>query len=123
LFLAVLIVGIAIVGLVVAYTTGWTGDPGSELTPPVTGHSADETNVWVNGAAKTLQQAIDDSDFAGGTGRIVGGGIQGPFSECWPDATCPGGMVNCPAGSTKRITGWSDSGFGSPNYHILCMTD
>ncbi|MFH1587440.1 MAG: hypothetical protein ABID38_06290 [Candidatus Diapherotrites archaeon] len=72
LFLAVLIIGLAIVGLAVAYTSGWSGDAGNPATPPVIGHSADETNVWVNGAAKTLQQAIDDGDLRTSLGTYVG---------------------------------------------------
>ncbi|MFH1587429.1 MAG: hypothetical protein ABID38_06225 [Candidatus Diapherotrites archaeon] len=68
LFLAAFIIGLAIVGLVVAYTDPWGPElPGNSSGPPVVGHSADETNVYIGGTLKTLQQAIDAGDFGGGT--------------------------------------------------------
>ncbi|GEM_PF-4813430 len=47
--------------------------------PAVFGHSADELEVSIGGAAKTLQQAIDDGDFAG-TG---GGSSAGTSDSSW----------------------------------------
>jgi len=133
LFLAVLIVGLAIVGFVVAYTNPWgPGLPGDTSGPPVTGHSADEMNVYIGNTLKTLQQAIDAGDFGGATGLSCSVTTQDIAGEpaivnCPAGTVITGGGVTCPGGNQVNFShpegnGWRAScdGFRAITVHAIC---
>lgn len=54
------------------------------FSPSQMGHSSGEVMVSVGGVAKTLQQAINDGDFAGDSG----GGVSIDYADCEFHDTC-----------------------------------
>lgn len=69
LLLATVLSFFFIIAYAYAYTSGWTGTPGSPTNPPIIGHSADEMNVWDPSSSelKTLQKYVNDHGCADAT--------------------------------------------------------
>ncbi|MFH1587234.1 MAG: hypothetical protein ABID38_05230 [Candidatus Diapherotrites archaeon] len=139
LFLAALIIGLALIGLVIAQYT---------QDPPNPGHGGNTVWISIDGVEKTLQAAIDDRSLSNGApGNIVGGGhlsfvgqqgLDAGDCSCysWGDASCVcgGGEIaatpdwdgpncrrmdicnpcafSCPAGTTARISSSAENEHG-----------